>query len=69
MSDIADIASEVIEHTIQNAIKSRQIPSGKSLDYCEDCDEPIPEARKKIGGITHCIECQSFNEAKKRSGL
>ena len=68
MSDIADDAQKPIEINTNLAISKIKVSTGKSLDYCEDCEEAIPKARKDIGGITHCIECQSFIEAKARSG-
>ncbi|NBK40048.1 TraR/DksA family transcriptional regulator [Pseudomonas soli] len=36
--------------------------SGPSLTYCEDCDSPIPEARRALGGKTRCVACQSTFE-------
>lgn len=37
-------------------------PSGPSLQYCQDCDEEIPEARQALGGITRCVPCQTRKE-------
>lgn len=34
------------------------------LTECIDCDEPIPEARQKLGGVTRCIECQSLEDKR-----
>lgn len=31
-----------------------------SLLFCEQCDSPIPEARRKaIQGVRYCVTCQS----------
>lgn len=37
-----------------------------SLEHCEDCDEPIPAARRALGGVTRCVECQSLHERSPR---
>ena len=36
------------------------LPRGESLQHCEDCDEPIPEARRlAIPGVRRCVSCQA----------
>lgn len=51
-----------IDATVEDAVtlaRSR-MPKGKSLSHCEECDEPIPVARRKaIPGVRLCILCQS----------
>jgi len=51
-----------IEDSIQDAIahaRSR-LPHGQSLHQCEECGEPIPEARRKaLPGVRLCVACQS----------
>ncbi|MDH2080326.1 TraR/DksA family transcriptional regulator [Pseudomonas atacamensis] len=37
-------------------------PSGPSRTHCVDCDNPIPEKRQALGGITRCVPCQSSVE-------
>ena len=40
-----------------------QLGNGESAAYCEECDNPIPEARRKaIPGVRLCIQCQSALE-------
>ena len=41
-------------------------PSGPSLPHCKDCDQPIPEKRQALGGITRCVPCQSLVERGQR---
>ncbi|EJN25097.1 TraR/DksA C4-type zinc finger protein [Pseudomonas sp. GM80] len=41
-------------------------PSGPSLTHCEDCDNPIPEKRQALGGITRCVPCQTVVEQGQR---
>ncbi|AVG15371.1 conjugal transfer protein TraR [Chromobacterium vaccinii] len=39
-------------------------PLGASLAQCDDCGEPIPEARRQaVPGCTLCIDCQTLSEA------
>jgi phage/conjugal plasmid C-4 type zinc finger TraR family protein len=41
-------------------------PSGPSLTHCEDCDNPIPDKRQALGGITRCVPCQTVVEQGQR---
>lgn len=41
-------------------------PTGPSLTHCEDCDRPIPEARRALGGMTRCVPCQTTFESTRR---
>uniref|UniRef100_UPI003561D413 DksA/TraR family C4-type zinc finger protein n=1 Tax=Guyparkeria sp. TaxID=2035736 RepID=UPI003561D413 len=37
-----------------------EIPAGESLQECEECGEPIPEARRRaLAGVRLCVACQS----------
>jgi phage/conjugal plasmid C-4 type zinc finger TraR family protein len=56
-------------HLNENAIAAvrSKIPTGISLEECEDCSEEIPNARRiAIQGCTRCISCQEFFELKNR---
>ena len=51
-----------IDATIKDAIKRvrSRAPKGPSLKRCEECDAPIPEARRKaVPGVRLCVACQS----------
>ena len=49
--------SNYIDDKIEKAKK--QIHSGKTLIYCEDCGEEIPEARRRaVPGVKKCVKCQ-----------
>ena len=38
---------------------------GASLTHCQDCDEPIPEARRKaVAGVRRCVSCQAEVDAQ-----
>ena len=61
-----------IDSTVEDAVlraRSR-LPQGPGLAECEDCDEPIPQARRNaIPGVRRCIACQSaLDEADSFSG-
>lgn len=61
---------EQIEATINDAIARarRALPMGESLVYCEECDAPIPEARRQaVPGVRHCIACQQVFEQQQKT--
>ncbi|MFT3792977.1 MAG: DksA/TraR family C4-type zinc finger protein [Rudaea sp.] len=54
-----------IDATVADAIKrARSAASrGPSLKRCEECDAPIPEARRKaVPGVRLCVACQSEHD-------
>ena len=56
---------EQIDDSIADAIaRARsQLPRGESLSHCEECDAPIPEARRQaVPGVRLCIACQSAQD-------
>ncbi len=60
---------EQIDASVEDALASvrSRLPRGESLEYCEECGEKIPAARRKaVPGVRLCIECQS--EADKHTG-
>ncbi|AQU83719.1 MULTISPECIES: DksA/TraR family C4-type zinc finger protein [unclassified Halomonas] len=62
---------EQIESTLDDAVQRarRQLPRGESLEVCEECGDPIPEARRKaMPGVRLCVVCQSELD-KKQSGF
>jgi phage/conjugal plasmid C-4 type zinc finger TraR family protein len=54
-----------IDATVDSAVKrarSRlaELAGGESLLACEECGEPIPEARRQaLPGVRRCVPCQS----------
>lgn len=65
MPDEMDRVQEINEQFIDLALEEHQrnMPSGESLLECEDCGEPIPEARRRaMPGCRRCIECQTTIE-------
>jgi len=54
-----------IDATIDDAVSRArsQLPKGKSLSNCEECDAPIPEARREaVPGVRLCVTCQSEHD-------
>lgn len=65
-----DAVNEQINSTIEDAVaRARgEIPHGESLYECEECGDPIPEARRKaIPGVRLCIACQQDKNSKNLS--
>lgn len=67
--------SEQIEASIEDELarmKARKTPQGESLTHCAECEEPIPEARRKaVPGVKLCIDCMQERDAayKVRGGI
>ena len=61
---------EQIDATVNDAIaraRSR-LPRGDSLEHCEECEAPIPEARRRaIPGVRLCVPCQEAQDAEQAS--
>lgn len=60
-----DAAQEQIDATVKDGIaraKSR-LGNGPSRSHCEDCGEPIPEARRQaLPGVRLCLPCQAARD-------
>jgi len=53
---------EQIDASVADAVKEarNRLPRGAGLTHCEECEEPIPEARRNaIPGVRLCVSCQS----------
>ena len=51
-----------IDATVDSAVNRARsrLAHGESLLTCEDCGEPIPEARRRaVPGVRRCVPCQS----------
>lgn len=50
-----------IDASVEDAVKRvrDQLPKGNSAEHCDECDEPIPAARRQaIPGVRLCVRCQ-----------
>jgi len=44
-----------------------RLARGPSLTECEDCEAPIPEARRRaVLGVRRCVPCQTKQDARER---
>ena len=60
---------EQIEATVKDAIQRArsQLPPGPGRERCEECDAPIPEARRKaMPGVRPCIRCPDAGEREEQ---
>ncbi len=62
MADLADIAGEINDDRINQALKHRQQYDEVSEFECLHCGNEIPEQRRALGGVTLCIGCQTAVE-------
>ena len=60
--DQAQAINEQFQEGILADHRRRQ-PAGESRETCLDCDDPIPEARRRTApGCRRCIGCQTLQE-------
>ena len=49
-------------------LRARGRPTGESLTHCAECEEPIPEARRKaVPGVKLCLDCVAERDAAFRT--
>jgi len=56
-----------IDASVEDAIKlaRSRLPNGEGLTHCEECENVIPDARRKaISGVRLCVRCQSEYDEK-----
>lgn len=54
-----------IDASVEDAVERARsdLHAGDSAEYCEECDAPIPPARRNaIPGVQLCIDCQAEAE-------
>mgnify|MGYP001176843117 CR=1 FL=1 len=59
-----------IDDSIDDAIKRAraQLPTGPSLEQCEECGVAIPEARRRVmPGVRLCVDCQAERDREQAS--
>ena len=57
--------NDQIAHSIEDEVARAQsaLPSGESLECCEECGEPIPPARRQaLPGVRLCVACQQEHD-------
>jgi phage/conjugal plasmid C-4 type zinc finger TraR family protein len=54
-----------IDATVNDGVQRarRQLRQGPGLTHCEECEAPIPEARRKaVPGVRLCVSCQEAHD-------
>jgi len=54
-----------IDATVDDAVKRARsrLQHGPGLTHCEECDAPVPEARRKaVPGVRLCVTCQAAHD-------
>ena len=69
VADIADFANDLVQERIDQAVAARLAlmsnTAQHSLMFCDECDDPIPEARRLAQpGCTLCIECKTADDQR-----
>lgn len=60
---------EQIDASVESEVsRARSLLSrGESLTCCEDCEEEIPEARRRaVPGVRRCVRCQEEADRQQR---
>jgi phage/conjugal plasmid C-4 type zinc finger TraR family protein len=66
VADWLDEASELSQAQHEKAIANRVVYSGISEEFCVECGDDIPEARRvAVPGCKYCVDCQQLKERGK----
>lgn len=68
MADSMDLVQQrVAENLARDLANIIRRPVMPSAFFCECCDAPIPEARRKaLDGVNLCVTCQGIAELKSK---
>ena len=61
---------EQMDATVNDALERarRSLPTGVSAEFCDECGNSIPEARRlALPGIQHCVSCQTALEQEAKA--
>lgn len=67
-----DAVNEQIEISTAEAVararqRAERVGNTPSARFCAECDDPIPEARRRaIPGVQLCVDCQSGRDRSRR---
>ena len=62
--------NEQIDATVKDGVERirSRLPTGPSLEHCEDCGATIPEARRNaLPGVRLCVPCQEGHDAEEHA--
>ncbi|WP_414147562.1 TraR/DksA family transcriptional regulator [Erwinia sp. BNK-24-b] len=68
MADSMDLVQQRTDEMLaRNIAQVVYRPVNVSASFCEDCDAPIPEARRRaVQGVIRCVTCQEMDELQSR---
>lgn len=77
MTDLFDRASQRESEILSDSLAEQARRAGltgktilDSAHACQDCGEPIPEARRAAyPGVQLCVSCKTFEEEKARGAI
>lgn len=59
-----------IDATVKDAIRRvrSQLPRGAGRSHCEECEAPIPKARREaVPGVRLCVACQQALDGERQA--
>ena len=65
-----DAVQQQIDATVEDAVKRARsrLAAGPGRTTCEECDAPIPEARRQaVPGVRLCVACQAAADAGEKA--
>ena len=65
-----DAVQQQIDATVEDAVQRarRRLAAGPGRTHCEECEAPIPEARRQaVPGVRLCVTCQSQADAEEQA--
>jgi phage/conjugal plasmid C-4 type zinc finger TraR family protein len=64
-ADPLDVADANTTKQLETTLENRVVYTGISNEFCEDCDDEIPLARRLAGvDAKKCVHCQTKAERK-----
>ena len=62
------VQDQIDDTVTDGVLRARaHIPKGEGPTHCVECDEPIPEARRRaLPGVQLCIACQEEADKQQR---
>jgi phage/conjugal plasmid C-4 type zinc finger TraR family protein len=63
---------EQIDDTVADALQEvrSQLHEGASREYCAECEEAIPEARRQaVPGVQLCLACQAARDQQRQHAV
>lgn len=66
MADVIDLANELAEWQLEQALRVHRPAVEEASSECDDCGEQIPAARlAAVPGCRTCVDCQSIREVRR----